>query len=83
MLQIESNEEGTTRRLLFSGDIGQWGKPLIGDPSVFSEADYVVMESTYGDREHREDGDVDEALCQGYWPNRRERWQRRDPYLCH
>ena len=52
------------RRLIFSGDIGQWGKPIIRDPSLFEEADYVVMESTYGDRMHKEGGDISDQLEQ-------------------
>ncbi|OHB83779.1 MAG: MBL fold hydrolase [Planctomycetes bacterium RBG_16_64_12] len=40
------------RRLLFSGDLGQWDRPILRDPTLFHEADFVVMESTYGDRDH-------------------------------
>lgn len=40
------------RRRLFSGDIGNKNKPLIKDPQYTDEADYVVMECTYGDRSH-------------------------------
>lgn len=58
MLEIVVTENGTTRRLLFSGDIGQWGKPLLRDPTLFEQADYVVMEATYGDRNHENGGDV-------------------------
>ena len=50
------------RRLLFSGDIGQHDKPLIPDPVSVARADVVVMESTYGDREHREAGDIPSQL---------------------
>lgn len=50
-------------RILFSGDIGQWNKPLIRDPSLFEQADYVVMESTYGDRDHDHGGDVETQLA--------------------
>lgn len=49
--------EGQTKKFVFSGDIGQWEKPLIRDPTLLTSADYVVMESTYGDRDHQ----VDEA----------------------
>ncbi|MBQ0018358.1 MAG: MBL fold metallo-hydrolase [Clostridiales bacterium] len=45
-------EEGETRTLLFSGDIGNHNKPLIEDPKRAPQADYVVIESTYGDRTH-------------------------------
>lgn len=47
---LTENEE--TRKLLFSGDIGNLDQPLLRDPTYVSEADYVIMESTYGDRQH-------------------------------
>lgn len=46
------NENSETRTILFSGDIGNHGKPLIEDPKQAPQADYVVIESTYGDRVH-------------------------------
>jgi metallo-beta-lactamase family protein len=42
------------RKLVFSGDIGPKGTPILRDPAVVTEADLVLMESTYGDRLHRE-----------------------------
>lgn len=50
---VEAAEAGDRRCLLFSGDIGNAGRPLLNPPSVPSTADVVVMESTYGDRCHR------------------------------
>ena len=50
-------EDGETRTLLFSGDIGNINKPLIRDPQSPPHADYVVCESTYGNREHPEHPD--------------------------
>ena len=47
-------ESGVTRKIVFSGDIGNEDLPLIKDPAYVSEADYVVMESTYGNRNHAE-----------------------------
>ncbi len=49
-------------RVLFSGDLGQKNKPLIRDPDFFDQADFVVMETTYGDREHPEHEDIEQRL---------------------
>jgi metallo-beta-lactamase family protein len=47
-------EEGAaTRKLVFSGDLGQYDTPILQDPFAFESADLVLMESTYGDRRHR------------------------------
>ncbi len=51
-IEVWATEENTTRKIVFSGDIGNKNQPLIKDPSLIREADYVVMESTYGDRLH-------------------------------
>ena len=59
MLEVSVLENGEPRKVLFSGDIGQWDKPLIRDPSLFDAADYVIMESTYGDRNHEDGGDIE------------------------
>lgn len=58
-IEVWAKEEGEERKIVFSGDIGQGNKPLIKDPHFITEADYVVMESTYGDRIHK--GSVDYA----------------------
>lgn len=52
MIEVTLKEEGDRKTIVFSGDIGKWNKPILRDPSVFDRADYVVMESTYGDRNH-------------------------------
>ncbi len=64
MIEIHVYEDSRKFKLVFSGDIGQWNKPLVRDPSIFSRADYVVMESTYGDRNHRDSGDVKKRLAE-------------------
>lgn len=51
-IEIWITEEEISRKLVFSGDIGNLNQPLLRDPHYISEADYVVMESTYGDRSH-------------------------------
>ncbi|MBC7790410.1 MAG: MBL fold metallo-hydrolase [Anaerolineae bacterium] len=51
-IMLECSEKGTTKRLLFSADIGRWGLPIIRDPEMPEAADVVIMESTYGNRDH-------------------------------
>ena len=50
-------EEDCSKKIVFSGDIGNKNKPLIRSPQYIHQADYVVMESTYGDRFHKHTGD--------------------------
>lgn len=56
-LNIEDREKGRDISLVFSGDIGQPGLPILRDPSVIDHADVLIMESTYGDRLHAKYGD--------------------------
>jgi metallo-beta-lactamase family protein len=51
-LRVRDLEDGPERILVFSGDLGRPGTPIIRDPTVLDRADYVVVESTYGGREH-------------------------------
>ena len=51
-IEVWATEGATTRKLVFSGDIGNKDQPLLRDPIHTDEADYVIMESTYGDRLH-------------------------------
>ncbi|QOZ28511.1 MBL fold metallo-hydrolase RNA specificity domain-containing protein [Bradyrhizobium sp. CCBAU 51753] len=60
---IEAANHGRTRSVLFSGDLGNTGRPLLRLPSPPARADVVVMESTYGDRRHRSLKDSIEELC--------------------
>jgi metallo-beta-lactamase family protein len=50
---LEATEGTTSRRILFSGDLGGAGRPLLDPPAPPAAADVVVMETTYGDRRHR------------------------------
>ena len=51
---LDITENGKTSRLWFSGDIGRPGLQLIGDPILPDKADYLIMESTYGDKKKRD-----------------------------
>lgn len=61
---LQVTENGTTETLLFSGDIGNVNRPLIRDPQKPDAADYVVIESTYGDRLHGERPDYAARLAE-------------------
>lgn len=61
-VEFTVREHNQTKHVLFSGDIGQHDKPLIRDPDEVDGADYVVMESTYGGRNHRDAGDAESQL---------------------
>ena len=56
-IEIWLTENGETRKLLVSGDIGNFHQPLIRDPQYADSADYVIMESTYGNRLHEKPKD--------------------------
>lgn len=51
-IEVWLTEQAETKKIVFSGDIGNKNQPLIRDPRYTETADYVVMESTYGDRYH-------------------------------
>ena len=55
-IEMWLTEDGITKKIVFSGDIGNSDQPIIRDPQYITEADYVVMESTYGDRNHENVG---------------------------
>ncbi len=64
LLRLDVTADQEPRQILFSGDLGQSHKPLIRDPTLVDGADYVVLESTYGDRNHAQSGPVDEQLAE-------------------
>ena len=63
-IRLTCREGGETRTIVFSGDIGNVDQPIIRNPQFFDSADYVLMESTYGDRNHTEVWSYTDQLAQ-------------------
>ncbi len=62
MIELFVNEEGSTSKIVFSGDIGVKDRPILRDPTTIKKADYVIMETTYGNRVHPKEGNNIDAL---------------------
>lgn len=52
IIELLINEDGKETTLVYSGDLGNKGKPIIKDPTIIEKADYLILETTYGDRLH-------------------------------
>jgi len=63
-VKLKITRNGESRTLLFSGDVGRWDLPIIKDPAPVGSADYVVVESTYGDRIHEPTASIPDALAE-------------------
>ncbi len=63
-IEVIIQEDGKEKKIVFSGDIGNLNQPLIKDPVYLHDADYVVMESTYGDRSHGDRPDYVSMLAE-------------------
>lgn len=63
IIELNVTEEGKTSKLVFSGDLGQPDQPIIKDPTFVKGADFLLVESTYGDRIHQV-YDKEEALAE-------------------
>lgn len=63
-IEVWATEGENTRKIVFSGDIGNINQPLIKDPTFTEQADYVLVESTYGNRLHNPPPDYCESLAQ-------------------
>jgi len=62
IIRTKVRQNGQERIIIFSGDIGRPNRPILCDPTVFDSADYVLVESTYGDRLHDEAMDVKKTI---------------------
>jgi len=62
MVKIDFEEDGRTRTFIFSGDIGRKGVPILKNPWEPSDADVVMMESTYGNRDHKSIESLEDEL---------------------
>jgi metallo-beta-lactamase family protein len=62
VLDIEDEETKRAVRLVFSGDIGRPDRPILNDPTFIDEADVLLIESTYGDRQHADQIEASERL---------------------
>ncbi len=74
-IEIFIKEGGKTTKLVFSWDIGQRDTPIVQDPTLIEEADYLFIESTYGDRKHENTADTQSLLIQ-YTNETFEKWGR-------
>jgi metallo-beta-lactamase family protein len=63
MIKVTVSQDGEKRTLLFSGDVGRWNKPILRNPTLFDQADYVLVESTYGDRLHESQETISDELA--------------------
>ncbi len=62
LLEVEENKK--KKRIGYTGDIGRPNMPIMHDPNQLRDLDYLIMETTYGDRLHSDPADVEEQLCQ-------------------
>ncbi|MDR4498363.1 MAG: MBL fold metallo-hydrolase [Candidatus Scalindua sp.] len=64
ILELWVNDGAEEKKLVFSGDIGQKDSPIVKDPTIIEEGDYVFTESTYGNRRHKDIKETTEEFCQ-------------------
>jgi metallo-beta-lactamase family protein len=63
LLELWVNDDGNRRKFVFSGDLGREKQPIIPDPDVIEEADFLILESTYGKRFHEGEAEKSELLA--------------------
>ena len=78
-IRIVIRRDGQETAIVFSGDIGRWNMPILQDPALPAQADYLLVESTYGDRLHPPEQDTAGPARRGGQPRARRRRQPGDP----
>jgi len=63
-VHLTISESGKETRITFSGDVGRYGDMLLKSPENFPQADYIILESTYGDSLHKDVGAIEDALLE-------------------
>ncbi len=63
IIRVKVRQQGEERIILFSGDIGRPDRPIVCDPTIFDKADYVLVESTYGDRVHHDTENIKDLIA--------------------
>ncbi len=63
-VHLTISEDGETTRITFSGDVGRYGDLLLKSPQQFDQADYILMESTYGDSLHKDLDPIEDMLLE-------------------
>ena len=63
-IHLEVTENDKVTRITFSGDVGRYGDMLLKSPQRFPNADYILLESTYGDSLHKDVGAIEDALLE-------------------
>ena len=62
IIEVFVTEDDAVSKLVYSGDLGSKNRPILRDPTIIKKADYVIMESTYGNRIHERNSDSIERL---------------------
>ena len=74
IIELWITENGKTEKIVFTGDLGNNDIPLLSPPTMISDADYLVMESTYGNRLHMRNDDKAKIFLDIVYENFRKRW---------
>ncbi|UCG47863.1 MAG: MBL fold metallo-hydrolase, partial [Phycisphaerales bacterium] len=64
IVKVRVSRDGRERTVLFSGDLGRPDRPIVHDPTYVDQADYVLVESTYGDRVHKSRQDAEKMIAE-------------------